>query len=169
MRQAELHPRPDPATVQDGLRKNAARHAAARKRKLQQFSKSQRFAAVRLREIGSVLESRHGYTLPDDDAGREYLEIVVQHIRGRHPGKPVQRAIAWASLRAPWATEIEVREIAERAIAKPIRWKADELADELGVTLAERGCFENKASSPLQSQSRRASRQDESGSIAKEG
>jgi hypothetical protein len=89
---------------------------------------------VRLREIEAVLEDTYGGKfLPDYDAGRDDFFIVAQHIRG-FGGDVVQHVIAFAAMWMPWMPEAEAREMAERVIAHPQEWEADELARDLGVT-----------------------------------
>ena len=65
---------------------------------------------LRLKDLNRLIAHRHGgdaasYTLPDDDAGREYLYILISHYANVDPGAPA-RII---KLRAPWMTETEVK------------------------------------------------------------
>jgi hypothetical protein len=92
---------------------------------------------VRLRELERVFQSRYGRHLPDDDAGRDDLAIAAHHVA--HLGGDVaDHIVAWARMWAPWMAPEEAGELAERVMAKPIRWKADTLAWRLGLTDRER-------------------------------
>jgi len=57
---------------------------------------------LRLKDLNRLIAHRHGgdaatYTLPDDDAGREYLYILISHYANVDPSAP-QRII---KLRSP--------------------------------------------------------------------
>jgi len=89
---------------------------------------------VRLRELERVFEYRYGAPLlPDDDSGQHDLLVAAHHIR-EVGGYIVKWAAAWA----PWCAETDAEQIAEDVIAESRRWKADELAWELNINLAER-------------------------------
>jgi hypothetical protein len=93
---------------------------------------------VRLREVEAVFEDNYGGKfLPDDDAGREDLFIIAQHIR-EFGGDIVQHIVAFAAMWACWMPEAEALALADEVIAEPRIWKADSLAKELGVTKKQR-------------------------------
>jgi hypothetical protein len=54
---------------------------------------------VRLRQLERIHADRYGRKLPDDDAGRDELNIAAMHIADG--GLPEQHIPAWASLWAP--------------------------------------------------------------------
>lgn len=96
-----------------------------------------RFAAIRAREIGTVLEDRYGRPLPDDDAGRDDLRLLIEHAaQFKDPRLRIGGVIdAWA----PWATADERAELERSALgAPPPRYTPDEIAQRLGVTMADR-------------------------------
>jgi hypothetical protein len=94
------------------------------------------FAALRLANLFRLFEHRYGGPLPDDDAGRGDLEIVLHHVATARDAEHRMRSIArtWA----PWADRIELAAIISKIIARPKRFKADTVAEKLGVTNAER-------------------------------
>jgi hypothetical protein len=77
-----------------------------------------------------------GEILPDDDAGRDDLVLMLHHLAGvRNDVARMRRlAAAWA----PWLPSQELGEIIAAVLAKPLRFKADTLARRLGVTAADR-------------------------------
>ncbi|MFL9824105.1 hypothetical protein [Rhodoplanes sp. SY1] len=92
---------------------------------------------IRLRELERLFRSRYGTELPDDDAGRDDLKIVAQHIV--HLGPDAERHIVhWAQLWAPWLPTSEATALAIRSIANPIKFSADVLAWRVRLTAAER-------------------------------
>jgi hypothetical protein len=93
-------------------------------------------AALRIAELSRLFLDRYGPTLPDDDAGRADVRIVVHHI-ARLRG-PSRRIAAWLETRAPWFTGQERLDLEDTAIANPLRWRADVLAVHLGLTAADR-------------------------------
>ncbi|MGM4885328.1 hypothetical protein AB8A20_08120 [Tardiphaga sp. 604_B6_N1_1] len=80
---------------------------------------------------------RWGDVLPDDDAGRDDLFIMLHHL-ARRSGDPVIRMQTWISARASWLPSEERRAIIERVLATPLRWKADTLGKRLRLTAADR-------------------------------
>lgn len=96
-----------------------------------------RFAAIRSREIATVLEDRYGRPLPHDDAGRDDLRLLIEHASQFHdPRLRIGGIIdAWA----PWVTADERAELEREALAAPPpRYTPDEIAQRLGVTMADR-------------------------------
>ena len=92
---------------------------------------------VRLRELERFYRHRWGYFLPDDDAGREDLEIAANHIAGLH-GEVEKHIIAWAARWCPWMSHDEAKELAQRVTANPRRYKAATLGWRLSLTEIER-------------------------------
>lgn len=92
--------------------------------------------AFRVAEVARTLEDNYGPTLPDDDAGRDDANVmahILAHTRGGE-----RNILAWLARAAPWMAEHEAVELARVAIAKPLRWTADKLAQRLGVTDEQR-------------------------------
>lgn len=93
---------------------------------------------VRLRELERLLDDRYrGECLPDDDAGRDDLEVVAQHIAHIY-GNPDDHVAAWAAAWAPWLTAIELRNLIHKVTTYPRKWKADTLAWEMGLKMDDR-------------------------------
>lgn len=92
--------------------------------------------ALRMHDIAILYRSRYGITLPDDDAGREDLEIAINHLAClAHPRGHITR---WIGIWAPWLTAAEQAEIVPRILANPRRWKADPLAWAMKLSMEER-------------------------------
>jgi hypothetical protein len=94
-------------------------------------------ASVRVAEIDRVLTDRWGEILPHDDAGADDAFIVCHHL-ARRAGDPAVRMQDWLDRRAPWMPPAERHALIERVLARPLRWKADTLAKQLGLTAANR-------------------------------
>jgi len=118
--------------------------AAVRDRKLKWLLNHQQrmITVVRTREVRLVLQRRyepHGGMVPDDDAGRDDLEVLLSYVaeinRMTDPiGRATREAMDWA----PWMSKEEATQMAEHALRNPIRLSADDLAERLGVTYAMR-------------------------------
>ncbi len=93
-------------------------------------------AVARVGAIERYLECRYGRQVPDDDAGREDLVILLNHI-AQNPIDPqgkMRRSIhSWA----PWMAPDERQELVERIAAKPRRYKAKTLGRLMRVTEEE--------------------------------
>jgi hypothetical protein len=92
---------------------------------------------LRISELERFYRDRYGGVLPDDDAGRDDLEIAAHHIAIRG-GDVWRNILAWARRWAPWMSGEEAVALAERIEAKPRKFSADELAQRLGLTDAKR-------------------------------
>jgi hypothetical protein len=91
----------------------------------------------RIRDLSSLFTSRYGSALlPDDDSGREDLEIMSHHLA--HLSEAERRIRSWASLRAPWLSNGELASMIDHVLENPIRWRADTLARKLNLTASER-------------------------------
>jgi len=75
--------------------------------------------------------------LPDDDAGRDEALVMAHHL-ARRPGDRRRHITAWLELWAPWMPPAEVAALITAVLARPIRWRADTLAQRLNLTDAER-------------------------------
>jgi IstB-like ATP binding protein len=98
-------------------------------------------ALIRLREIERLLQRRHGRALlPDDDDGRDSLELVAHHVA--HLGGEVENHItAWAARWCPWLPQHEAAALAERVAAHPQKFKAATLGWRLRLTEIERAAL----------------------------
>lgn len=117
--------------------------AAVRDRKLKWPRNKQRMKTiVRTREVRLVLQRRyepHGGMVPDDDAGRDDLEVLLSYVAEVNGlTDPIGRATREAMDWAPWMSKEEATRLAEHALRNPIRLIADDLAERLGVTYAMR-------------------------------
>jgi hypothetical protein len=93
---------------------------------------------LRLKDLNRLIAHRHGgdaatYTLPDDDAGREYLYILISHYANVDPNAP--RRIM--KLRAPWMSADEAERVIDMAFNYQRRWRSSTLGRELNYSEAE--------------------------------
>src|SRR5882724_6348817 len=91
---------------------------------------------LRLHDLARIFRSRYGLTLPDDDAGRDDLEVAINHLASL--ARPRKHMSDWIDLWAPWLTGQEQRQMIGDAIANTQHWKADQLAWRLRLTAEER-------------------------------
>jgi hypothetical protein len=109
--------------------------AAIGRRQKPQFN----LAVQRLAELNKLFRYRYGggdlYELPDDDSGRHDLLLLLHHHARLHGNSIRMRQLIKA--RAPWMRANEVDETL-CDVARPISWRADPLAKQLGLTEAER-------------------------------
>jgi hypothetical protein len=127
------------------------RYAWARREARKQTPSDRLMVINRVREVRAVLATRYGDTLPDDDAGREGLVLLLSYVAQLNPGNAIPAIAAEARLLAPWMPYAERRAFAESIVASPPRkLKADTIAEKLDVTYAERtllglttiGCYD---------------------------
>jgi hypothetical protein len=89
-------------------------------------------SAIRRRELKIIFQSRYGLTLPNDDAGRDDLQLFADHC-----GKDGHGIFAdFCRFHAPWMTAEEVDEIFHRR--REVHWKTDDLGEKLNLTDEER-------------------------------
>ena len=93
---------------------------------------------LRLKDLNRLIAHRHGgdaatYTLPDDDAGREYLYILISHYASVDPNAP-RRII---KLRAPWMSADDAERVIDMAFNYQRRWRSSTLGRELNYSEAE--------------------------------
>jgi hypothetical protein len=93
--------------------------------------------ALRIAELNREFSDRCGATMPDDDAGRDDIELMLHHL-ARRSGDPVPRIAGWLDQRAPWFAGIERATMVERVLANPLRFKADTVAKRIGLTAERR-------------------------------
>lgn len=92
--------------------------------------------ALRLNDLTKLFRSRYGSTLPDDDAGRDDMQIALHHLACLPRPRPA--IMRWIEIWAPWMSVADAAELAAHAIANPRRYKADALAWGLGLKMEER-------------------------------
>ncbi|MGY2845636.1 hypothetical protein ACVIWU_004493 [Bradyrhizobium sp. USDA 4509] len=128
---------------QDKDRRYAWRAIAIRVRRREEKERNPDafMARLRLRELERIYARRYGPVLPDDDAGRDDLEIAAHHIAHLR-GDVVDHIAAWTALWAPWLPKHEARNLAERVKAQPQEWKAETLAWRLRLTKVERSALD---------------------------
>lgn len=119
--------RPAPDIVKAKKREIQVRHRNGRK-----FS----MAPKRLDEIDRLLTHRYGLELPDDDAGRDDVLIMLHHFA--HGRDALARMTAWLARRAPWMPPAEASALIDRVFGKPIKWGADTMGRRLRLTWRER-------------------------------
>ena len=94
-------------------------------------------APKRVEELNRLFAWRYGgedYVLPDDDAGRDDAYVMCCHL-ARCPNAPPIIRRRWLAKHAPWLTPKEVDRLLQRRVLK---WKADKLAQRVGLTHAVR-------------------------------
>jgi hypothetical protein len=96
------------------------------------------FATIRCREIDVYFTDRYGMVLPDDDAGREDVQIMLNHIAYRQAADRQWLMNDWLDRRAPWLCGAERAACIAKAFRNPIRYTSDTLAEKLGLTFARR-------------------------------
>ena len=93
--------------------------------------------ALRIAELRRLSRDRYGRILPNDDAGRDDVLVMAHHLARRQGDVP--KAIrSYIELEAPWMTSKEVDIIIAKVLARPLKWRADKLAQRLNLTEAER-------------------------------
>lgn len=93
---------------------------------------------LRIRDLNRLLTARYGEVLPDDDAGRDDVEVIVHHLAQYATGHPARRINEWCRLRAPWLSIAELDALTIAAVTKPKRWRADKLAWRMRLTEQDR-------------------------------
>jgi hypothetical protein len=93
--------------------------------------------ALRIAELRRLFTARYGRTLPDDDAGRDDVQVMAHHL-ARRQGDARRNIRNWIELHAPWMAADEMASTIAYVTANPIRWRADKLATRLHLTEAER-------------------------------
>lgn len=94
-------------------------------------------SAIRCAELNRLFTHRYGDIVPDDDAGRDDIRIMVHHL-ALMSGDQIKRIDVWLTEHAPWMAPDAAQMLIDQAIAKPLRWRADKLAVRLNLTAADR-------------------------------
>jgi hypothetical protein len=84
------------------------------------------FPARRVSELVRFFTFTYGPMLPDDDAGREDLFILAQHVV-RLNGDPEQNIRRHAAKWAPWMAEDELNAFVRRVLARRYRYGGPKL------------------------------------------
>ncbi|EHR03235.1 hypothetical protein [Bradyrhizobium sp. WSM471] len=95
-------------------------------------------ATIRCLDLDRYFTDRYGAVLPDDDAGRDDAEIMLNHIAHRQTGDRKWSMEDWLDRRAPWLVGRERARLIRKVFKKPMLYKADTLARALGLTFARR-------------------------------
>jgi hypothetical protein len=107
-------------------------------------------STLRAAELDRLFDHRYrGIPLPDDDAGRGDVRIML-HTLGRR-SDPVQRIDCWLACRAPWFGGAERDRLIEAVMDNPLRWRADTLGKMLGLTTADRATLKIRTIGPVDS------------------
>lgn len=93
-------------------------------------------ATLRLNDLAKLYRARYGVSLPDDDAGRDDLDIALHHIATLT--NATSRMAKYIEIWAPWLSFSEARRIMGAVFLDPQAWKADQLAWRLRLTAADR-------------------------------
>ena len=97
-------------------------------------------APLRLRELERIFQHRFGKFLPNDAEGRRMLEAYAGCLPFAK-GSVLERLAGFINARAPWAIP-EAKAMAEAA-EMAARWQdADEMANRIGLSLADRELLE---------------------------
>jgi hypothetical protein len=90
----------------------------------------------RLKDLAQIFRHRYGIELPNDDSGRDDLEIAINHLASL--ARPRRRIANWIELWAPWLPAGEQKTMVGAALANPQYWDADTLAWRLRLTKKDR-------------------------------
>jgi len=92
---------------------------------------------LRVRQLTRFFQYKYGTELPDDDAGRDDLRIVFDHMVRLKNGRV--RMTAFVSLWTPWLSAAEFETLVDDVAAGPPRYyRADQLGERIGLTDAVR-------------------------------
>ena len=104
------------------------------------MSRPETLRRLRLGDLKKILRSRYRHTLPDDDAGREDLELLLDAVSFTAPDARY-RMKNIIEVWAPWMDSEESYELVETVLRKPdyLRGvRADQLGKKLNLTYDER-------------------------------
>ena len=98
----------------------------------------------RVGELERLYGARYGHQLPDDDAGRDDLVLIFNHIAN------VDACIRWAAKWAPWMPSHIATALAEQVMNAPQWLKAGALGERIRLTDAERTRLKIKTIRPIE-------------------
>jgi hypothetical protein len=130
----------DPIAISKARAAIADRYAAMSQRRHRFFPPSPLInwmAAKRIREIERYIDLRYGHFLPDDDAGREDLVILANHV-GQNRHESCAKILGFIRRWAPWMAAAEAEALAEKVSKKPRKYTAKRLGILLRLTREER-------------------------------
>jgi hypothetical protein len=107
-----------------------------RYRRKRRRGRSNSIVGIRVRDIESMFHDKYGAQLPDDDAGRDDLFVLLNHCAYYADAKP--RMLTIAASWAPWLYADALEDMIADITARPLRWRADKLAQRLGLDDATR-------------------------------
>lgn len=125
---ARMQTKPRPANVKW--------FSAKAKRGKRRRSSPRQIVAFRLADFAKLFRARYRGALPDDDAGRDDIPPVLDHLAALPQAS--RHCDQWLDLWAPWLSRSESRELIAAAIIRPRIWTADQLAWRYRVTREER-------------------------------
>ena len=108
-----------------------------RQRKRRRSPRGNPTTYIRIRELERIFVDRYGSTLPNDDAGLDDIFVMANHLA--HLDEPDCRITAWLRRWAPWFGDDRTAALIRAAVtSKPLKWRADKLAQRLGLNHATR-------------------------------
>jgi hypothetical protein len=115
-----------------------AQHAEIRRRyrKRKKHRTAPQLASLRLADLAKLFRARYGLKLPDDDAGRDDLQVALSHLAALSTAR--DRMARYVELWAPWLTVAAARAAIDTALTEPKKWRADQLAWRMRLTAADR-------------------------------
>jgi hypothetical protein len=129
----------DPIAVSKARAAIADRYAAMSRRRYGSWTTSSGIhwmAAKRINELERYLDHRYGHFVPDDDAGREDLVILANHVaQNRHD--PRAKILGFIRRWAPWMVATEAKALANKVLEKPRKYKAETLGRLVRLTREE--------------------------------
>jgi hypothetical protein len=90
----------------------------------------------RIADLTKVIRWRCGTELPNDDAGRDYFALMLDHLLHLPDGH--HRILMFAEHMAPWISAHDVEQFIDAHAGNPRRWTADDLGRELNLTYSDR-------------------------------
>ena len=108
------------------------------KHQFKQETAGQRMARLRVAELETIFNSRWGPVLPDDDAGREDMEIALHHVAHIDPTSAIGNMIGWMNKWSPWLAKPEAEQIAKKIARCPKKFRQDHLAQLLNLNMEAR-------------------------------
>lgn len=92
---------------------------------------------LRIRELERIFADRYGTRLlPNDDAGLDDIFVMANHLA--HLDAPDQKIMTWLRRCAPWHDDHNTAALIRAVTLKPLKWRADALAQRLGLDFATR-------------------------------
>jgi len=101
----------------------------------------------RVRELERLFRGRCGPIIPNDDVGRDYVAVMLDHLA--QSGDFHSRADGFLNVRAPWMGNQERTSMKERAISSRKHWTASELGEHLRLQPAERSAYRTWSIRPV--------------------